>query len=107
MLAHSIEGSISPAQGKGAWFDQVRSKWLRWWKNDLVFAQSPTAVNSVLCEMHRHMNLHQTLSASVQRIAPYCTLLITAATALASDPSGDWEFAGSYLGDTNYGRLNL
>jgi acetamidase/formamidase len=36
-----------------------------------------------------------------------CALLFTAGTLLAADISGDWEFAGSYLGDVDYARVNL
>jgi len=34
-------------------------------------------------------------------------LLLTGATVAAADISGDWEFAGNYLGDVSYARLTL
>ena len=36
-----------------------------------------------------------------------CSLLMTSGGLVAADPSGDWEFAGKYLGETSYARMTL
>jgi len=52
------------------------------------------------------MKLSQAVSIAARGTLLYC-LLFAAGTLVASDVSGDWEFAGKYLGDVSYARISL
>jgi amidase len=53
------------------------------------------------------MNSRKTSGAGRLRMLLFHALFFAAGSLFAADISGDWEFAGKYLGDTNYARINL
>jgi amidase len=53
------------------------------------------------------MKPSQVISIPSRGAFPLCAALFAANTLLASDISGDWEFAGNYLGDVSYVRVSL
>jgi acetamidase/formamidase len=46
-------------------------------------------------------------TVSARALIRACGLLFTAGTLTAADISGEWEFAGNYLGEANYARVTL
>jgi acetamidase/formamidase len=53
------------------------------------------------------MKPNQSARPGERRLLLLVVLLFSAGTLFAGDISGDWEFAGKYLGDVNYARVNL
>src|SRR5258708_5741009 len=53
------------------------------------------------------MKLMQVLCFGPLVTRPLYGLLLAASTLGASDVSGDWEYAGKYLGDVSYARLSI
>ena len=53
------------------------------------------------------MKPSQAISVAVRVTLLLCGILFGAGTLVASDVSGDWEFAAKYLGDVSYSRLTF
>ena len=53
------------------------------------------------------MKLSQAVSIAARGAPALSCLLFAAATLVASDVSGDWEFTGKYLGEVSYARISI
>jgi acetamidase/formamidase len=62
--------------------------------------------SSIKQSIRKHRLAYQRLSGK-STFSRLCVLLFAARPLIAADVSGGWEFAGKYLGDTNYARVTL